>query len=420
MADDGAHRSILRAVNNARPGTVITALGEAMTAHFGATKVHVLLANYQLSALRPINADGAPEELDDSAPGQAFTTQEPVVVTNEGRGQAGGQTRERQVYLPVSVGGERIGVLHLALPGALSDGQLGLLQDVATLVGYVLNATSNQSDLLHRAARSQRMTLAAELQWQLLPAHGCLTPQYQLAGHLEPAYACYADSFDWSENEDTLTLSIADAANHARSTPLLTTLAVTASRNARRAGLGISEQACMADQAIYAHHQGAHCVDSIIMSVDITTGQASAVKAGSPDLLLLRNGIQQPVELLDQMPLGMFEGTEYVPQTFELATGDRLLLMSDGVSRALSERSTSHPHEQLREILDTTLDAQPTRVVRAIIDALVGEHQQGGLDDDATVLCLDWTGPGRSSSHTLTTPRLAVRDVPTHLHAVPS
>lgn len=411
MSDEGAYRSMLRAIDDARPSSIVTVLSEVLMREFGATRVHLVLADYQLSALRPIGAEGQPEGLDDSASGRAFTTQEPVVVTDE----AGGETRGVQVHLPVSVGGERLGVLHLGLPTPLHHGQLGLLHDVATLVGYSLQATSKQSDLLHQAARSRRLTLAAELQWQLVPARGCRTPEYELAGHLEPAYAAHADNFDWAASEDALLVGVTDATSHARSVPLLTTLAVTALRNARRAGLGIGDQACLADQAIYAHHQGAHSVDSLIISVDLTTGQASAVKAGSPDLLLLRDGVRQPVELVDQLPLGMFEGSEYAAQSFQLVTGDRLLLMSDGVINALSARSASHPHEQVGEILDTTLPDRPMHVVRAIIDALTG-HQRVALTDDATVLCLDWKGPGRPSGYSVSTPHLAV---PTHLHVVP-
>lgn len=410
MLDNGPHRIMLRALDGARPDSIVDVLQEVLTEHFGATDVRVLLANYQLSALRRVSDAGEPDALDDSAAGDAFTTQEPVVVS--------GKSAEVQVYLPMSVGGNRIGVLQLTAPESLIEDQLDQLSDLATLVGYALNATSNQTDLLHRAARSERMTLAAELQWQLLPARGRIAPEYQIAGHLEPAYDAYADNFDWSENDDHLLVSITDATNHARNTPLLTTLAVTAARNARRAGLGIADQACLIDQAIYAHHDGNHSVETLLMSIDIATGLAAVVKAGSPDLILLRNGTQQPVELTDQIPLGMFEGTEYETQSFDLVTNDRLLLMSDGVTKALSRRSKSHPHEQLSVILDRTVDQPPTRVVRAIIDALIDHPDETGLTDDATVVCLDWKGPGQPTELIVTDLDIAVLDSRTSLHVI--
>lgn len=412
MQDLELHRTLLRALNGARPDTIVPVLGDVLAQHMGATKVHVLLANYQLSALRPISAHGEPAKLDDSAAGDAFTTQEPVLVTTE--------SSEVHVYLPVSVGGDRLGVLQLTMPSALAKEDLGQLSDLATLVGYVLNATNRQTDLLHRAARSQRMTLAAELQWQLLPARGRIAPEYQLAGHLEPAYAAYADNFDWSENDAKLMVSITDASSHSRSTQLLTTLAVTAARNARRAGLDIADQASMADQAIFAHHHGAHSIDALFMSVDISTGQASVVRAGSPELVLIRDEVQQPIELVDQIPLGMFEATDYAPQSFDLTSGDRLLLMSDGVTKALSARNTTLPQDRLREILDTTLDDPPGRVVRTIIDALIENPDANGLTDDATVVCFDWKGPGQPSNFSLSAPDIPIADHRPRLHVVPT
>ena len=317
----------------------------------------------------------------------------------------------------MSVHGDRVGVLQVTAPATVLEKRLDQLTDLATLTGYALTATSRHTDLLHRAARSRRMTLAAELQWQLLPVRGCLAPEYELAGHLEPAYAVYADNFDWSEDEGHLLVSITDAANHARSTPLLTTLSVTAARNARRDCLGIAEQAAMADQAVYTH-QGDHSVDAIFMTIDIATGRASALKAGSPAVVLLREGALHPIGLTDQIPLGMFEGTEYTEQSFQLATGDRLLLMSDGFTDGWSPRGGSLPHQRLLEILERDVDEHPAGVVRSLIDELIAHHGGNDLDDDATVVCLDWNGPGCPNELTLTEPDIVVREARPHLHAV--
>ena len=51
------------------------------------------------------------------------------------------------------------------------------------------------------AARTQRLTLAAEMQWELLPGRSRIRPSFSLAGQLEPAYAVRGDSFDWADDE---------------------------------------------------------------------------------------------------------------------------------------------------------------------------------------------------------------------------
>lgn len=411
MQDLDPHRALLRAVNSARPDDVAAVIAEVLNDYWGATKVHVLLANDQLSGLRPLGARGKPVWLGHSAAAEAFTAQEAVLTPTD--------TSEMWVHLPVTVGGERLGVLEVVLPSRCPDEQLDQLADLATLIGYALHATRGQTDLLHRAVRTQRMTLAAELQWQLLPPQGRTAPEYELVGHLEPAYSAYADAFDWAENEDMLLVGIFDATTDARSTPLLTTLAVTAARNARRAGLDIAGQASMADQAIYSHHRGAHSVDALLMSVDTSTGQVSVVRAGSPELVLIRDRVPQTIELVDQIPLGMFERTDYATQSFDLAAGDRLVLMSDGVGKALAGPDDACSQDALREILDTTIDTHPARVVRTLIHALTHAHGRA-LTDDATVLCLDWTGPGREGNFSVSAPDTRVPDARPRLSVVPT
>jgi serine phosphatase RsbU (regulator of sigma subunit) len=59
----------------------------------------------------------------------------------------------------------------------------------------------------------------------------------------------------------------------------------------------------------------------------------AAVDAGSPQALLARNAEIRPIELEQQLPLGMFADTRYEAQQFRLEPGDRLLVVSDGCTR---------------------------------------------------------------------------------------
>ncbi len=354
----------------------------------GASQVRLLLANYQLTALRPIHDPDDRVVLRDTPAGEAFVSQQPVVEA--------GDTDAVRVYLPVSIRGDRIGVLQLVLPSAPQTDGLDQLGRLATVVGYALQAAARQSDLVLSAARSQRLTLAAELQWQLLPGRGCRGPEYQLAGHLEPAYHVHADNFDWSQDGDQLVASVTDAARHGHVASLLTTLAVTALRNARRSGLDLAEQASMADQAVYAHHQGRQYVSTLLMRIDLTTGEADVVRAGSPRLFILRGAQVLVPRLEDQLPLGMFEGTEYVEEHVSVATGDRLLLASDGVHAARSPARESFGEARLPQLLRESANLPVGGVVRRVIDELFAHRDLAELDDDAAVICLDWSGPGHA------------------------
>lgn len=374
----------LQAIDQARPDAAVTVLRSLLADRLGALRVRLLLANYQLTALRPIQDPDDHEVLLDTPAGQAFVSQHPVTRGND----AG----ESELFLPISIRGDWMGVLQLSLPVEPAAEKLHELGELATVIAYALQAAARQSDLLHRAARSQRLTLAGELQWQLLPGRGARSPEYQLAGHVEPAHHVHADNVDWSQDDDQLILSVTDAARHGPVASLLTTLAVTALRNARRAGLGAADQAALADQAVYAHHQGRQYVSTLLVRIDLSTGRGEVVQAGSPRLLIVRGGdVVQPA-LQDQLPLGMFDETDYFSEHFALATGDRLVIVSDGIHAAKSPDGQRFGDGSLPELLRETAGLPVGGVIRRVIDEVFEHRDLAELDDDAAILCLDWSG----------------------------
>ncbi len=64
------------------------------------------------------------------------------------------------------------------------------------------------TDVFVQARRKDRLTLAAEMQWQLLPGRAFSLPEYDLAAQLEPAYAIFGDNYDWSATADRLMLYV--------------------------------------------------------------------------------------------------------------------------------------------------------------------------------------------------------------------
>ncbi|MGI8869171.1 MAG: PP2C family protein-serine/threonine phosphatase [Mycobacteriales bacterium] len=394
MRDAELALAVLQALDEARPDAMVAVVRSQLADYLQASDIRLLLADYQLTALRAIQDPDDRVPLRGTPAGEAFVTQHPVSRPADRAGTT--------VYLPVSVRGDRLGVLQLTLARRPAPARLRQLSQLAAVIGYALSGATRQSEIVHRAARSQRLTLAAELQWQLLPGRGCRAPEYVVAGHLEPAYQVHADNFDWSQDEDQLVVSITDAAPDSQGASLLTTLAVTAIRNARRAGLGIADQASMADQAVYAHHQGKKYISTLLLRIDLTTGAASVVRAGSPRLLVLRDGEIHLPELSDQLPLGMFEGTDYAEEEFGVATGDRLVLVSDGIHAVRSLTRQRFGDGRLPDLLKATAGMPAGGVVRAVIDGLFAHGDLAELDDDAAVICLDWNGPAGAPSARLT------------------
>ncbi|KIF02504.1 phosphatase [Streptomyces sp. RSD-27] len=377
-------------LRGAAPHEVFEEVRGILVRDHGAAGAELLMADYAAARLQPVTA--RPFTADsvsayNGAEGRAFGAQEPHVVPG-----ASGPT----VHLPVTVRGDRLGVLSVRFPaGAAVGGLLGRLQDVADALAHEILVADRDTDFFLQARRARRLTLAAEMQWQLLPGRSCSRPEYDLGAQLEPAYAIFGDSFDWSANADHLTLTVNNGMGEGVEAALLTGLAVSALRNARRAGLGLADQAALADQALYGHYQGRQHLSMLLLRFDLDTGEVEVIDAGSPRLWRLRGGAVEPIGLEAQLPLGMFEDTVYTGQRFRVLPGDRLVILSDGVYDVLSPAGEAYGlHALTRAVLNTRL-LPPSQVPRALLEELPG--YRGGVDatDDAMVVCLDWHGrPG--------------------------
>ncbi|OON78042.1 PP2C family protein-serine/threonine phosphatase [Streptomyces tsukubensis] len=377
-----------RELRAAAPHALVDTLRPLLIDVYGALTVDLYLADYGLTVLLPADARGEPHRalsLHNSPQGRAFGSQEP---------------RERQVahgdavdhHLPVTIRGDRLGILTVRLPRARSTPEAAdELAHVAELLGHEIFVAERDTDVYREARRLSRLTLAAEMQWELLPGRACARDEFVIGAQLEPAYAIHGDNFDWSSGSRTLTLAVTNGMGEGIEASLLTHLAVNALRNARRAGVGIADQAALADQALYAQHRGERYVSTLLLNFDLTTGRAHAVDAGSPQLWRKRGKSVDRVDLQPQLPLGMFEESDYVPQEFEVLPGDRLLFVSDGVYDAASPAGELYGKRALARAIAATGLLPAPDVPRAILHE-VALHRAAETPDDALIVCMDWYG----------------------------
>lgn len=380
---------LLPALDAAFPTELVDVLESFLAEHAGADGVELLLADYELELLVRVRPD-EPAASVQSAPvsgtpaGQAYTAQQVVVVP-----EAGGIN----AFVPVSLRAERLGVLQVRLPGGAAPDVLEGLLQVATVTAYVVFGAGRFTDMYEQARRRKPLALDAEMQWNLLPVRAFAGPHFEVAGQLMPAYDVGGDSFDYCVESTGLHLMLSDAMGHGVQASLLDTLAVSTLRNSRRAGGSLAEQAQQAQAALTSQFRPVSFVAAFIARVDLATGTARVVNAGHPTGYRLRSGRLEPLRLRAQLPLGLDPATRYVEQEFDLDPGDRLFMVSDGVTEAAPRGSDPFGEDQLQGLLLATAGEPPHEAVRHVLRT-VSAYQRHNFRDDATALCLDWHGPG--------------------------
>jgi serine phosphatase RsbU (regulator of sigma subunit) len=382
--------SLLAAVEDAPPFSAADVLGDRLASELDAREVSFLIADFSGHALVRLGHANSPAatrtqgaetaervSLADSAPGRALATQS--VVVEPGPGGA-------SVYAPVTNRGEAIGVLELLL-GERPDGQvLAEVAFAAHALAYVIIANRRFTDLFEWGQRSVPLSLAAEIQHRLLPgSYTCEAGQFTIAGWLEPAGNVGGDTFDFALERGMLHFSLTDAMGHEVDAALLATLMIGGLRNARRAGVGLAEQARLASDGLADNAPGGGFVTGQAGRIDLRTRTATIVNAGHPLPLRLRDGRVDRVELEVDPPFGTLKGHEYREQVLPLEPGDRLLLFTDG----MLERNTTSV--DIEAMVAFGAEMHPREAVQHLTQAIF-EATGGVLNDDATAMCLDWHG----------------------------
>jgi len=379
-----------RALDASPPYALPTVLSALLTESVGAKEVCLWLVDYGEVTLERVTVDFAIDDppsvpVDTSAAGRCFLAQTPVEIDDSGG---------RRLYLPVSVRAERLGVLDVLVPESSAELREELSR-AAVVVGYIVATARRYTDLFERVRRRRDLILAAEIQWELLPVLGYEADELFVAGALEPAHAIAGDSFDYAVEADVAHVAITDGMGHGLRAALLGSLAVSALRHARRRGRDVLSQVKEAGQVVHDQFGGDQFVTGTVAAIDMSTGAMRTVNAGHPRPWLARDGHVEEVELFADYPLGLFPGVDYRAQTITLQPGDRVLLISDGVSEATTPSGEQFGTERLRNLIAETRDQVPTETVRRITRAIL-DHCQGPLRDDATVVAVDWRPRFRS------------------------
>ena len=383
---------LLRHAQTSSPEDVVATLTEGARRIDGRDVV-LYLVDYEQVLLQPTpdrldhGEAVEPVSLAGSMAGRCYTTQTPLQAERDGC---------LQLWVPVTERANRLGVLAVTV-NDIDDAGLAIAQEMGLLAAQLVLTGSAYCDRFHLQRRRKDLNLAAEMQWGLLPPLSFACNGTAVAGLLEPAYEVGGDCFDYALNGGLLSVAVFDAMGHGLSSAMLSGLAVSAYRHARRSGQLLEELFPSMDQAIEGL-MGDAFVTVLAAELELETGRLRWVSAGHPAPIVVRGGQALPeLESAQVLPLGLGVNPAGPSTATELSLepGDVVLLYTDGVVEARSPDKGEFGVERLRDMVarEANSGQLPSEMLRRLIHSCL-EWQQDRLRDDATLLLFEWGAPG--------------------------
>jgi hypothetical protein len=344
------------------------------------------VADYSLRTLQQVDANGpsgTPQTIAGTLIGRVFTSGEVQVQGSQ----------PTVVMVPLIEGSSRIGVLEFDFDewdGVVPE----LLDPLAAIFVMSWIVKGRYTDTAALARRSQPLSAAAEMQWDLLPPLTCSTEQVAISGILAPAYAIGGDSFDYAFDSTRVDFAMVDAIGHGMSAVLMSAAAINSLRNSRRAGRDLTAAYEIVSASISEQFGRSYYVTGIIGTLDLQTSTLRWINAGHVLPMLVRNGTYGgPLLCTPSRPFGLGGPVVEVAEQV-LQTGDRVLFYTDGISEARSSDGSFFGEERLADFLvRASLENLPVReTVRHLADNIL-KFSDHGLRDDATMLLLEHHPP---------------------------
>ena len=385
---DPIERAVTRMVERATRTSPSNVLGllDLMRELLGVPAARFHVADYSVKTLQHIEArgpSGTPQTITGTLIGRVFTSGEIHVHG----------AHPTVVLVPLVEGTSRIGVLELEYDewdGVVPE----LLEPLADIFAMAWIVKGRYTDDSARARRSEPLSVAAEMQWDLLPPLDCSTEQVAISGILAPAYDIGGDSFDYAFDSARIDFAIVDAIGHGMGAVVMASTAINSLRNSRREGCDLTSTYEVVDASISAQFGHSFYVTGIIGTLDLDTGTLRWVNAGHVLPMLVRNGSYGgTLQCTPSKPFGLGGPVVEVAEQV-LQSGDRVLFYTDGISEARSSDGSFFGDDRLADFLvRASLENLPVQeTVRHLTDHIL-TFSDNGLRDDATMLLMEHHPP---------------------------
>src|SRR3989454_1570160 len=296
-------------------------------------------------------------------------------------------TRDAQSASPSETSAEVMGALYV-------DSRFAS-RDISSVSNDILRAIAHEAASLVENARlvqaeeaarryQQELAIAASIQQRLMAVTIPEVPFARLSGRNLSCKEIGGDFFDAVNTEDGLTVVLADVSGKGVSAALLASTLQGMIYSQLIARMPLTEIVAAVNRFFTHKHLGEKYATVIIARIR-QDGELEYVNCGHvPPLLVCNHEIIRPSH--GNLPVGLLADAVYESDRYDLHPGDRLVLVTDGVTEAENASGDFFDNERLEAV------AAKSGTLEDIFAAVANFCAGTPLNDDCTVVEMLYTG----------------------------
>ena len=258
---------------------------------------------------------------------------------------------------------------------------------IPLLVGFVLLNLLVVLEVADRLSLKNDLEIARDIQKQMLPREAFRADGIEVYGLTRPANTVGGDFYEISQQADgRLVIAVGDVAGKGSPAALLMALLLAIMRTLLDEGMEAAALMERLNLQIARHSPSSRFITLFFAVVDPRSGDLVYVNAGHLPPIVRRCDGTFTRLAQGGIALGLSKKSKYAATSDHLATGDVLVLYSDGITEAESEAGVSFDEAGIEQVLALRPDATAPDLSRDVFAAV--EHHVGDqrLADDLTVL----------------------------------
>ncbi len=305
--------------------------------------------------------------------------------------EKGRQKTLSEIAVPIIMNQRVIGALNIESDqlAAFAEDDVEVLRFFADAAAISIEKAMLHRHLLEKKRIDDQLEIAREVQTHLLPSISPDIPGYDIAGVCIPTWQIGGDYFDYIKLvNDQLGIVVADVSGKGIPAALIMATFRAVIRGHTRSGSELSQILPAVNTRLRESIRLNAFVTSIYGVLDAGAGNFTYANCGhNPPIIIRADGKKEELKY-GGPPLGILEDASYEAGEIKLASGDLLVLYTDGVMENEDSDGREFGVERLASTLHQALNLSASSMINEVVQATRKFSSADSFKDDFTLVII--------------------------------